>query len=268
MAVNFVITPPSGTQAGNFNVVVISDVAISDFDETNVSIDTTGIASAGNGITGVEVLVTGMSDSYNIYFTLPDDVRGSFYIRLTGQVTPSSSNQQETITANSVLVSYDNVSSVASGFGALTHHSVDFQIDCPINFLEDVLYFSKTDCDLTKFFGSDIFDFDYYFLGELRSFLLSVRPQPGRLGAFILDITGDVLKSQTQTRDNVTITPILVPYNSRTPRIIDYESPAELEAGTWDVRLELDIADVGLDTDNLLYVGVVNVKNFTYPIFS
>ena len=255
---NASINGHQNTKIGNFTLIANFEESVSGFGNANVSISVAGISASGNGITGVTYNVMGVGKGYNIIFVLPVGVVGQFRVELTGSVTPEGSSQAEPIVASHVVIEYDTVAEISATVGDIVYHP-DGEIEIPISFSSLVIHFSKTDCELESLpKGDDIFDFDYYLTGSGRQYQLRVLPDEGKIGAFLLTIPGEVYKVGTSVSKPVMITPKLVPFNSKIPQIIDYESLSELRAGTWDVRMELDIPDEGLDTDNLFYEGEIN----------
>ena len=261
LSVSAVVGSSAVTQSGDFSLTVTFTEPVSGFTSSNVSISITGVSTPGNGITNVYTEVTGSDDTYNIRFTLPQDKIGSFNVTLTGNVTQLSDDSDRTISSNTQLVKYNNVSSISVGFGTI-FYGADGLIKIPITFPEDVIYFSKTDCELTQIYGSDIYDFNYYLVGSGTDYELVIEPSSDRVGMFSVDITGYAFKVSTQTYDDVTVTPVYVPYNSRTPEIVSYDSPTELSPGIFDVVWELDHPDVGFDNDDLIYEGDIEGVDF------
>ena len=118
-----------------------------------------------------------------------------------------------------------------------------------------MLHISKTDFELKDLAGDDIYDFEYFLVGEDRDYLLTFIPVSDRIGTFIVDIPGLVFKEVPGIDSEVRVLPKLIPYNTKEPKIVDYESLGVFKEGIFDVVLELDYPDVGLDADNLFYEG-------------
>jgi len=257
---NATITARSSTYNGDFTVNVGFESDVTGFDRTDINI----VAVSGNGVTGVDYFISGSGDSYNVFFTLPENHTGSFTMDITGMVTPEDSSQAEAVVATAVTLSYDTAQSVTAVFGTPVHHakSSNFQVDVSIAFQrmdmspELVRFFAKTDIDLIQVAGDVIYDFDYFLTGQGAAYLLSIVPVVDRFGVLRAEITGDIFKESTMVREQVEETPVLIPYNARIPQIVEYESPPELTAGTWDVRWDLDFPDFGFDADDgFLYEG-------------
>lgn len=249
--VNATINGYQDQKTGNFNLTVNFDVAIRDFTSVNVQL----AAVSGNGNTNVTFQPTGSGDSYNLGFILPEDVEGSFTVRLIGMVTRVGGSSPEGIMATAVTVTYDNRSSIAARFGEL-RYADNGNIGLPIIFMEDVLYFHKTDCEIKHIFGNALYDMEYFLTGsDSRTFELTFIPPAGRRGVFSVDINGYVFKTATSIRDNVVITPKLVPYNSYKPVITKYIVPDALTVGVWDIWFETDIPAIGVGIDDFIGEG-------------
>ena len=227
--------------SGNFNAIVSFGTPFEGFDKTDVNL----VALSGNGVKGVDFDIIGEGANYNIQFRLPDDVRGSLRIELTGQVRPVGGGEFEAITANPRTVVYDNISSVAASFGQ-PEYRANREIAVPINFPENVQYFSKTDCDPKRVSGDVIYDFDYYLIGENSIFHLVLVPPPDKSGSLMVGISGHIYKTASFVRDNIVIKPILIPYDTTIPYLVDYQSPGELYPGTWDIFLEFNAPVLGI----------------------
>ena len=236
--------------SGTFNAIVSFGTPFEGFDKTDVNI----VALSGNGVRGVDYDIIGEGASYNIQFRLPDDVQGSLRIELSGQVRPVGGGPLESITANPRTVVYDNISSVAASFGRAVYRA-NREIAVPINFPEDVQYFSKTDCDLKRVSGDVIYDFDYYLIGENSIFHLVLVPPPDKSGSLMVGISGHIYKTASFVRDNIVIKPILIPYDTTIPYLVDYQSPGELYPGTWDIFLEFHVPILGVGITDFIYEG-------------
>ncbi len=93
-------------------------------------------------------------------------------------------------------------------------------------------------------------------------FVLHLIPELGTQGVLELDIVGAATRDVTDRILEVEVTPVLVPFNTRVPQIIDIEAPTVIEAGTFDILWTLDHPDVGLDADNLIYEGDITGVDF------
>ena len=64
-----------------------------------------------------------------------------------------------------------------------------------------MIWFDKTDCELERVSGDEIFDLRYHLLGEGREYELIFLPARGTSGSFSVNFRGDVV-----------VAPKLVPY--------------------------------------------------------
>ena len=234
---NATISAPSGTQAGNFNVTVTFDVPINDFNKPNVNL----IARTENGITGIDFEITGAGTDYNLFFTLPNEVEGSFSIGITGMVTPDGTSTPEGVMANTLVVMYDNTLNVNASFGTVEYRN-NGAIAVPITFAEAVISPSKTICEISHVSGDNLTGVNYRLLGENTDYELVFDIPPDRTGSFRIDTTGDVFKVITHVWDNVIITPVTINYDTRVPFIENFDIPSEFSAGeVFDVVLQFSV---------------------------
>ena len=246
----------------NFNLIATFAEAVRGFDSSDIVLEAVDAPDTvhNNGVGGVVHWVTGNGANYHIIFHLPDDVDGKFRIRFTGQVVPESSitsenemGTAETITSEDIVITYDSISSLHVQFGDLSYLD-DRVIELPIHFDEHVDHFHKTDCELKKMFGDDIFDMEYFLTGPYPNdhptnpddFVMTFIPEPNRRGGFFIDITGYIFKTSSIIRDNIVVTRKFIPYNTYETYMVNANIPDELSAGTWDIFVELNTPAIGV----------------------
>lgn len=116
-------------------------------------------------------------------------------------------------------------------------------IAIPLNFAADVIVPSKSICRITHVSGSDLAGVNYRIIGKARAFEVVVEVPPDRKGSFAVAMTGTVLNPSTREWDTVTVAASTVTYDTRVPRIIDYDIPADYTVGEkFDVILQFDPA--------------------------
>ena len=116
-------------------------------------------------------------------------------------------------------------------------------IAIPLNFAENVIVPSKSICRITRVSGSDLTGVNYRIIGKGRAFEVVVEVPPDRKGSFSVAITGTVLNPSTREWNTVTVTASTVTYDTRIPRIVDYDIPADYTVGEkFDVILQFDPA--------------------------
>ena len=240
---------PTNTISGNFNAGVSFNVPVVDFTALSVSL----ASVSGNGRTMVEYGILGAGSSYNIDFTLPDGVSGSFDISITGMLTRQGGSSPEEVMSSTARVTYDNITSVTADIGEPSYENGEIRI--PIEFGESILYFSKTDCEVRHISGDAVFDFEYFLNGRGENYELVFVPPPDRLGLFSVDIVEHVFKSSGIIRDDVISTPRLVPFNSIEPHFTIYESLGELHQGIWDILMGFNIPVINMGVDRVTYEG-------------
>ena len=264
MAVTANIAPNiRSVQTQNFSFDVVfsppmgRDVADTSFSLANVEV---------SGSTHISKLNFALSSFMNntglITVTLLENVNGSFVVSLTGAVMVGS--QSEMITATAKTITYDTRTSIAVGLGNPRHHasSLDYAVEIPVTFAEDVARFTRTDCELERIAGSEIFGMETYLTGRDQDFELMLVPEPETHGVLEVNVTGAATRDVTERILEVDVTPVLVPFNARVPEIIEIEVPPAIEAGTYDILWTLDHPDVGLDADNLIYEGDIAGVDF------
>lgn len=244
---NATISAPSGTQNGNFNVMATFDVAVTDFQKTDVTLT----ARTENGITGIDFTLTGSGTDYNLFFTLPANVEGSFQIAITGQVTPTGSTTPEAVMAAPLVVHYDNTLNVSATFGTVEYRDNGVVV-VPVNFAENVIVPSKTVFQVTKVSGDDLKGIDYRLVGEDTDYELIFEIPPERSGSFRISAIGDAFKVSSMVWDNVVATPKTVNYDTRVPRIVNYDIPENYTHNAkFDVRLAFNVPITGLNTNDV-----------------
>ena len=131
-------------------------------------------------------------------------------------------------------------------------------IAVPISFAEAVIAPSKSICEITYVSGDDLTGVDYRLIGEGTDHELVFEVPPDRVGSFSIDVTGNVFKVAARIYDNVTITPITVNYDTRVPRIVNYDIPASYTPGEpFDVRIAYSARVTGLSDNNVHQVFIL-----------
>lgn len=250
---NATIMPLSGTQQGNFTVGITFDVALTDFTADKLGVT----AVSGNGITGVTFVVLPDDDmdssTYNVAFQLPEDVKGSLEIDITGTVTPVGSNTPEAVVATAITVAYDNITNVPATFGTVDYRDGG-KIVVPVTFAENVTVPSKTVFPISHVRGDALAGIAYVLLGKDTDYELVFTVPPDRKGSFRISGNGDVLKTASGIWDNVVVTsPKTVAYDTRVPRIVDYDIPENYTHGAkFDVRIALNVPATGWHANNTI----------------
>ena len=262
---NATISAPQGTQAGNFNVTATFDVPINDFNKPNVNL----IARTENGITGIDFEITGSGTDYNLFFTLPNEVEGSFSIGITGMVTPDGTSTPEGVMANTLVVMYDNTLNVNASFGTVEYRN-NGAIAVPITFAESVIVPSKSICEITRVSGDDLVGVNYRIIGENTDFEIIFEVPPDRVGSFSISAVGDVFKRSSGVWDNVVVEDVVVNYSTTVPRIVDFDIQSEFEPGeVFDVKIAFNTIITGIHANNIQDVfileGAANVMGTPTP---
>ncbi|MCY3744531.1 MAG: hypothetical protein OXH00_26235 [Candidatus Poribacteria bacterium] len=257
MAINATITAPSGTQPGNFTVNITLEVSVTDL--TAATLTVTPVS--GNGITGVmfEVLPDDDMNSatHNVMFQLPEDVKGSLQVAITGMVTREGSSTPEAVVSTPVTVAYDNITTISVAFGTVDYRDSGVVV-LPVTFGENVIAPSKTIfqfSDPSSNAGDGILGIAaYYLVGEDAAYALVVHIAEEKQGRFVVSADGYALKASSGVWDNVVVaTPKTVSYGTIVPRIVDYEIPANYDLGTpVDVLVAFNVLVTGWHVNNTL----------------
>ena len=254
----------SGTRTGNFNIPLSLMESVSGLATANLN----AVAVDGNGITGVVFAVNGSGRSYNIAVTLPDAATGQFRLSLHGMVTVGGIT--EAVTSNEVTIQYDTASTVMARWGEAGSYDNPIQyldeglIILSVTFDEDIAYFHKTDFTLESVEGEEVWEcIDDYWLtqraddaGNLvnpRTFYLHFQMAPNkRQGRFRVSLTGYVYKTLDTIRDEVSISPIEIPYSTIEPRS-DVDMPTSYDLGSpLDVFVAYNVVVTGWNANNTI----------------
>ena len=236
------------THIGNFTINIAFEKDVTDF----AIGDCTFTAVSGNGTTGLSFTLSGSGSTYLVNVVVPDDVKGSFSVEITGQVTVDG-NAQSVVAAVQTF-RYDTIFDVTVEFGHLSY-SADGEVILPVEFGENVLWFDKSDLQFTQMVGTRLYDMEYALFGDGDSYKVVFSADENTWGAFLIDLTGDVVKPDGLVREFVSVDPLLVSYNRLKPIIDDLGSPYRTEDGYWNVPIDFVNPVSGFSVDNLI-IGV------------
>jgi len=257
------ISGHTGIKAGNFNLIVTFVMAVMGFEDADITIT----AVSGNGITGVTFEVTGSGADYNIVFQLPEDVKGSFSVDITGMVTVEGGSGPEAVVVTPVTVAYNNITNIRA---TLDKTNADYReggiLAIPIRLAENVIAPSKTICKFsnpTTDPGDGIAGIEgFYLLGADAAYELVVQIGEEKKGKFEVGFEGDVLKASSGIWDNVInnqpVADRTFAYDTRAPRIVDYDIPANYTVGDpFDARIAYNVRVTGLSDNNVHQVFIL-----------
>lgn len=247
--INANITNFISTHTGNFSINIAFADDVEDFALSKITFR----AVSGNGTTGLTFgAVLGSDSSYMVPVQVPAGVEGTFSVEITGQVTVSGSSQPVAATVRTFR--YDTIFDVVVGFGNLAYTAAG-DITQPVGFDEDVLWFDKSDLQFTLVAGSGLYDMEYTLLGDGDSYKVIFSGDRNSWGAFLIDLTGYVVKADDLVREIVNTDPKLVSFNKLQPVIDDLGSPYKTEDGYWNVPIDFAFPVSGFSVDNLI-IGV------------
>ena len=244
---NATITAPQDKQTGNFSASVAFDASVTGFEKTDVRLR----ALSGNGITGVDFALTGTGDTYALSFTLPTDKAGIFEIRVTGMVTPQAETEAEAVTADTAVVIYDTRAHIIATFGTVEYRDAGVVV-VPVTFAEAVIAPSKSVFDVSSVSGDALTDVTYTLTGSGTAYELAFQVPPDRNGSFQITVSGGhVLKDATKTWEGVSAVAKTVAYDTRIPRIVNFDIPENYEHGKpFDVRIAYNVRVTGWHANN------------------
>jgi hypothetical protein len=244
---NATIGSVTGTQTGNFNVSVSFDVSVMGVEKTDFTLR----ALLENGITGVDFNIVGTepNQNFNLNFTLPTNVEGSFEISFTGMVTPQGSTTPEAVMANTVTVFYDTTANVSASLGTVEYRDGG-EIAVPVIFGENVIVPSKSVFTVRHVSGDALEGIEYYILGENTAWELIFQIPQDRSGSFRISAVGDVLKVSSKVWDNIIATPKTVVYDTSAPRVINFVSDPVVPGERLTFRIAFNTLTTGWHQNN------------------
>lgn len=137
-------------------------------------------------------------------------------------------------------------------------------IAIPLNFAVDVIVPSKSICRITRVSGSDLTGVNYRIIGKGRAFETIIEVPPDRKGSFSVAMTGTVLNTLREW-DTVTVAASTVTYDTRVPRIVNYDIPAEYQIGEpFSVRVALNVPVTGWHANNTFTEGGIFLPEGAY----
>ena len=256
VSVNANITGDIGTKTGNFSLPVTFGSDVEGFTDAHISVSPMTPVSSFS--------VTGSGRNWRINFVmLPNIHETEITVRISTTTAVTVGGVGHTILASSVFIIYDSTSEISAIFSNPEYNLVNefLEIKTQVDFLTiqsghaEIIGLDKTDFHLLRLDGDDIYDFNYWITGKDLTFFLHIVPQKNRSGTIQIDITGTVLKFDGVENDIVAINSQIIPYSTYIPRLVDYEIPASITEGIWDVYIEYDQEVTGFARDNFVQEG-------------
>ena len=132
------------------------------------------------------------------------------------------------------------MASITATFGTVEYREGGV-IAIPLNFAADAIVPSKSICRITRVSGSDLIGVNYRITGKKRAFEVVVEVPPDRKGSFSIAINSTVLNASTRKWDTVTVAAKTITYDTREPKLINYDIPADYTLGEiFDVILQYE----------------------------
>lgn len=139
-----------------------------------------------------------------------------------------------------------------------TFGTIDYReggiIGVPVTFAEAVVAPAKTVFAIARASGAAVSGISYVLLGSGTAYELVFTVPPDRSGSFRISADGAVFKTGSGAWDSVTVTtPLVVPYGTIVPRIVDYEIPASYALGSpVDVFVGYNVKVTGWNANNTI----------------
>lgn len=232
---------------GNLKIAISFAQDVTGFSVSDLNI---GGTVTGNGITGITTALTGADKNYTLSVMLPEGKRGSFSVDISGQVLVDG--QAQDVLADAITVHYDTVRKTTATFGELRYQDAE-ALSLRIVFNESIFWFDKTDLMLTKIAGDTIYSHNHNLIGKENDYRTIFRPAQNTAGAFKVDITGKVLKTQSSVREVPSVTPKLIVYNNIMPVLVDIGTPEQIAPHVWNTCLAFNVPIVGLGIQKFIY---------------
>ena len=208
--VRCVMTAPTQTVKGKFNIRLTFARNVQDLDLSNVDIETvSGDPISGDPI-GEDVRVWGEDGNWYLTFKIPDARVGRSQITLTGSVIANGA--LETLDAKAVTIDYDTRRSLMMHWGEIRYGKN--QLTLPITFETDVIGLTKKHFRLTAVSGHSVSRLRCYLYGKDKDYELVFIPNGYRRGVFTVEIARPVHKTNG-IRMDVEIPPVEIRYPER-----------------------------------------------------
>ena len=257
------ITPPVGTQQGNFHFNVTINPASGNAELVRSSFDKTKLqVSDSKNIVGSDnfTLLEGEGVVFQIHVWLPDEKEGELTIGLGTDPTTDSVNNKilirdsggteelETIEAVFVKITYNTKGSVLLTFGSHVYHE-DGRITMPITAETNIHSFVVSDFIFEEVEGDDISNMRAELAGEETQYELTIIPEIDKQGKIIIDVQGKVFTDDGTIHEEVVHEHAIIDYNRLIP-IAETEAPLPLAPGKWPLYVDYNVL-VQLITDNV-----------------
>ena len=149
------------------------------------------------------------------------------------------------------------MASITATFGTVEYREGGV-IAIPLNFAADAIVPSKSICRITRVSGSDLIGVNYRITGKKRAFEVVLEVPPDRKGSFSIAINATVLNASTRKWDTVTVAAKTITYDTRIPRIVNYDIPPDYTVGEkFDVKMDVGIVATGLHANNVQDVFIL-----------
>ena len=138
--------------------------------------------------------------------------------------------------------------------GAVAYHEETNEISLPLQFSENVVWYPRSDVQLSRVSGSEVDQMRRYVVGENRAYTVFFQPDLDTSGEFRVDITANFVKGtgSGSTEEQFTIMPVNIGYNNIVPKIVypegDVGVPNECNILQQLITLNRPVKGIGPDS--------------------
>lgn len=176
------ITLPRSAICGKCNILVSLSAPVLTLARANIAL---------NGDTDdVDFELTGSGAVWVLAFTFPQDVSGRLTLGLTGQVTPTGSDDPIDLESAEVSFAYDTCNTITAAWGEPIYQRG--QVVLPITFSQAVVGLTKSFFRVEM--GSKDVKLQVYGTGDDQTFNLQLRPPRGVTGTMTVRLVRAVRK--------------------------------------------------------------------------
>ena len=247
------------TQVQNYNFIQDGAFTVSiTFDEAVSGFGSTGMVSTTNATVGsISAMGNEPTRFWSVAVTPTSDSAGTITLTVSGTVMVSGMSESVT---GSQTYRFDTKVSVTLTPGALAYtedSGRNGNYTFNISSTEAILYIDKTDFNIARVSGDEVFDMEYGIVqtdSSGNAFQMLFIPPDGRQGEFSVRSAGHATLSGGVRVDQVIGVSQNIKYNTKIPELSDYYV-TPLSAGIWDIYLAFNMPVTGLTETDFIQEG-------------
>ncbi len=235
----------TGIQLRSFPVSMTFDVAVTDVTEEDIGLQ----SYTGQGITGVNLAISGAGTDYALAVTLPVNAAGSFNIFFASTVIPDGSATPEGVMGNDVTVFYDTRTSLAVTFGTVSvmENVYSFSLSTP----DTIIIPEQTILQLSHVSGDAIDGIDYNIIGTSSDgHTAQIFIPINRFGTIEVNAVGSVYSLTQAKHVPVTGTAFQMMYNTYRIAIGEFDLPIAIPGEIYDAKFPFNAVVEGIHQNN------------------